>query len=252
MGAIDFTKVFRVSSLAQFKRKWVAFAAAHRRTLVKEYCKPDTHEDFSPATRKRFVNQDVQYYQAIKKLFENQKHHLSTAPKLPAAPPVPADQCFLLATQYGNRIPIVKYNKQYFLARKEHHSFEWHLLDLDSTCISDYSMYNGGPAQWYGRTDYYRKQVLADCKPKHDCHNRKRLRAYSPTKASDMFHVRLPGPGASLTYSVSLAYINLKFTDMETLLDFAGRIAEKRTHGYVFRLVTNNTTKFVVFGICDY
>ena len=255
MGAIDFTKVFHVSSLAQFKRKWVAFAAAHRRTLVREYCKPDTHEDFSPATRKRFVNQDVQYYQAIKKLFETQKHqthHLSTTPKLPAAPPVPAEQCFLLATQYGNRLPIVKYNKHYFQAINNNQVFEWHLLDLDSPYISDYLMYNGGPAQWHDRTDYYRKQVLAECKPKNDCHNRKRLRAYSPTKASDMLHVRLPGPGAGLTYSVSLAYINLKFTDMDTLLDFAGRIAEKRTHGYVFWLVTNNTTKFVVFGISDY
>jgi hypothetical protein len=67
-----------------------------------------------------------------------------------------------------------------------------------------------------------------------------------------MFHVRLPGPGAGLTYSVSLAYINLKFTDMDTLLDFAHRITEKWTHGYVFRLVSNNTTKFVVFGICAY
>ena len=252
MGAIDFTKVFHVSSLAQFKRKWVAFAAAHRRTLVKEYCKPDTHEDFSPATQKRFVNQDVQYYQAIKNLFENQKHHLSTTPMLPAAPPVPAEQCFLFAKQYGNRIPIVKYNKQYFQAIQKNQTFEWHLLDLDSPYLDDYIGYNGGPAQWHGRTDHHRKQVLAECKPKNDCHNRKRLRAYSPTKSTDMFHVRLPGPGAGWTYSVSLAYINLKFTDMDTLLDFAGRIAEKYTHGYVFRLVSNNTTKFVVFGICAY
>ena len=166
-------------------------------------------------------------------------------------PPVPAEQCYLLAEKYECE-PIVKYNKQYFQAIQKNQTFEWHLLDLDSPYLDEYIGYNGGPAQWHDRTDSYRKQVLAECKPKNDCHNRKRFRAYSPTKSTDMFHVRLPGPGASLIYSVSLAYIKLKFTDMDTLLDFAGRIAEKYTHGYVFRLVSNNTTKFVVFGICAY
>lgn len=234
MGATDFTKVFHVSSLAQFKRKWVAWAAAHRRTLVKEYC---NSQDTSNA-----------YVQAVAKLFR--MHHLgSTKPTLLA---VPAEQCFLLAEQY-DCTPIVKYNKQYFQAIKENQVFKWHMLDLDSSYIREYIMYNGGPAQWdYETTHKLHQQVLAECKPKHDCHNRKHRRAYSPTKASDMFHVRLPGPGAGLTYSVSLAYIKLKFTDMETLLDFAGRIAEKWTHGYVFRLVSNNTAKFVVFGWCAY
>ena len=229
MGKADFTKVFHVSSLAQFKHKWVAWAAAHRRTLVKGYCN----------------SQDIsnQYVQAITNLFR--MHHLgSTKPKLP---PVPAEQCYMLGEKY-ECAPIVKYNKHYFQAIQNNQMFEWHLLDLDSPYMSDWIGYNGGPAQWHDKTDSYRKQVLADCKPKNDCHNRKRLRAYSPTKASDMFHVRLPGPGASLTYSVSLAYIKLNFTDMDTLLDFGDRIAEKYTHGYVFRLVSNNTTKFVVFG----
>jgi hypothetical protein len=255
MGATEFRKVFRVSSLAQFKRKWTAFAAAHRRTLVREYVRaymPDTSTLLSAATQKKFYDQYVQYVQAIKELFEHQirqKHHLSTKPML-VVPPVPAEQCFLLAEQYKCE-PIVKYNKQYFQAIKENQVFKWHLLDLDSPYIGDYLMYNGGPSQWqYETTHHFRQQVLAECKPKHDCHNRKHHRAYSPTKASDMFHVRLPGTGADLTYSVSLAYIKLKFTDMDTLLDFASRITEKWTHGYVFRLVTNNTTKFVVVGTC--
>ena len=247
MGAIDFTKVFRVSSLAQFKRKWVAWAAAHRRTLVREYVRAHL-----PLTSK-WLSEYIQYIQAIKELFEHQKqqkHHLSTKPML-VVPPVPAEQCYMLAEKYECE-PIVKYNKQYFQAIQKNQTFEWHLLDLDSPYLDEYIGYNGGPAQWHDRTDSYRKQVLAECKPKNDCHNRKRFRAYSPTKSTDMFHVRLPGPGASLIYSVSLAYIKLKFTDMDTLLDFAGRIAEKYTHGYVFRLVSNNTTKFVVFGICAY
>ena len=255
MGATEFRKVFHVSSLAQFKRKWTAFAAAHRRTLVREYVRADlpvTSKWLSAATQKKFYDQYVQYVQAIKELFEHQKQqkqHLSTKPML-VVPPVPAEQCFLLAEQYKCE-PIVKYNKQYFQAIKENQVFKWHLLDLDSPYIGDYLMYNGGPSQWqYETTHYFRQQVLAECKPKHDCHNRRHHRAYSPTKASDMFHVRLPDPGAGLTYSVSLAYIKLKFTDMDTLLDFAHRITEKWTHGYVFRLVTNNTTKFVVVGIC--
>ena len=256
MGAIDFTKVFRVSSLAQFKRKWVAFAAAHRRTLIREYVRQDmpfTSTLLRAATQKKIYDEYIQYVQAIKELFEHQKQqkqHLSTKPML-VVPPVPAEQCYMLAKQYY-LTPIVKYNKQYFQAIQKNQTFEWHLLDLDSPYLDDYIGYNGGPAQWHDRTDSYRKQVLAECKPKNDCHNRKRFRAYSPTKATDMFHVRLPGPGAGWTYSVSLAYIKLKFTDMDTLLDFGERIAEKYTHGYVFRLVTNNTTKFVVFGICAY
>ena len=256
MGATDFTKVFHVSSLAQFKRKWVAFAAAHRRTLVREYVRgdlpdlPGTSKWLSAATQKKLYDEYIQYVQAIKELFENRKHDLFTKLMMPAVPTVPAEQCYVLAEQYG-LTPIVKYNKQYFQAIQKNQMFEWHLLDLDSPYISDYLMYNGGPAQWeYETTRYFRQQVLAECKPKHDCHNRKHHRVYSPTKASDMFHVRLPGPGAGLTYSVSLAYINLKFTDMDTLLDFASRITEKWTHGYVFRLVSNNTTKFVVVGTC--
>ena len=175
----------------------------------------------------------------------------------------------MLAEQYRANIPSVKYNKQYFevVARRrsdnqliqvdtlsdpniDEQTVTWQLVDLDSDIVNEYLMYNGGPSQWSFKDAHARRrQQLALCRPTNTCHNTKHPRPMTPTKQRHIFDVHLPAPGSHLTYSVSLAYIGIEFTDKQTLIDFAERLADKYTYGYVFRLFTNNTTKFVVYGV---
>jgi hypothetical protein len=257
MGASYFEKVFHASSIGQFKRQWRAWAAWHRRELIRRYCNPGS----------------LDYVQAVKDVFRAYRHqqqqqqqqhaHESKPVPAPPVPPVPAKQILLLAEQYGVETASVKYNKQYFevVSRRSDNQLvqantvsdpdvTWQLVDLDLDIVNEYLMYNGGPSQWSFKDAHARRrQQLALCRPTNTCHNTKYPRPMTPTKQRHIFDVHLPAPGSHLTYSVSLAYVGIEFTDKQTLTDFADRLADKWTYGYVFRLFTNNTTKFVVYGV---